>query len=127
MMPENSNSDKGSNEPLRTGESGKGEPLKDASKSDAAAENARESERIQEAGRAAIPAFQLDDEKLNQDDKGRKEREAEANRPLTTQGTEPEIEENLSGSTNLTLEQLKKERDPGGFSLEGAEPENREP
>jgi hypothetical protein len=34
--------------------------------------------------------------------------------PLTTQGSDAEIEENMGGTTNLTLDQLKKERDPEG-------------
>jgi hypothetical protein len=125
MMPENSNSVNGDNEPLRSGE-GSDDRLKDASTSDAAAENARESERIQEAARAATPAFQLDEDKLERDAQGRKEREAQSRQPLTTQGDKDELEENFSGSTNLSLDQLKKERDPGGYSPEGPEPETEE-
>lgn len=34
--------------------------------------------------------------------------------PLTTQGSEKEIEENMGGTTNLSLDQLKKEGDPEG-------------
>lgn len=34
--------------------------------------------------------------------------------PLTTQGDSAELEENLGGTTNLTLDQLKKEHDPEG-------------
>ena len=34
-------------------------------------------------------------------------------KPLTTQGTQEEIEENLGGTTNLSLDQLKKEGDAG--------------
>lgn len=37
----------------------------------------------------------------------------ENHRPLTTQGTQEEIEENLGGTTNLSLDQLKKEGDAG--------------
>jgi len=37
-----------------------------------------------------------------------------AEAPLTTQGDEKEIEENMGGTTNLTLDQLKQERDPEG-------------
>lgn len=125
MMPENSNHFNGDNDPLKSGDIPKGDQMQDASKSDAASENAREAERIQEASRAAVPAYQVDDEKLEKDYEGRKEREAEANQPLTTQGSKEEIEENFSGSTNLTLEQLKKEKDPGGAKLEGEEPEER--
>lgn len=125
MMPENNNTPESDNRPAGAEGSKDLNRMVDASKSDAAAENERESERIQEAARAAIPAFQLDDEKLEKDAEGHAEREAEANRPLTTQGSGEEIGENFSGSTNLTLEQLKKERDPGGFKLEGEEPEDK--
>lgn len=130
MMPENNKNIEGNNEPLSSGASGDDNRMKPARISDAAAENERESERIQEAARAAEPAYQLDIDKLERDDEGRHQREKaekEAQeRPLTTEGSREEIEENLSGSTNLTLDQLKKERDPGGFSLEGEEPEDRE-
>lgn len=34
--------------------------------------------------------------------------------PLTTQGDIGEIEENMGGTTNLTLDQLKQEHDPEG-------------
>jgi len=34
--------------------------------------------------------------------------------PLTTQGDIDEIEENMGGTTNLTLDQLKQEHDPEG-------------
>jgi hypothetical protein len=125
MVPENNNAPESKDRPSTADESRDINKMVDASQSDAAAENKRESERIQEASRAAVPAFQIDDEKLEKDAEGREEREAEAGRPLTTQGSEEEIEENFSGSTNLTLEQLKKERDPGGFSQEGEDPEDR--
>lgn len=42
--------------------------------------------------------------------------------PLSTQGSDEEIEEKLGGTTNLSLEQLKKEKDPGGFSSQGDSP-----
>ncbi len=35
--------------------------------------------------------------------------------PLTTQGDSAEKEENMGGSTNLSLDQLKKEGDPEGM------------
>jgi len=119
MMPENNNSLSGDNDPLRTGTNGNDDRLQDASNSDAAAENARESERIREASRAAVPSYQLDEdsEVTNEDREDAIEQD-----PLTTQGSEDEIEENLSGTTNLTIEQLKKEGDPGGYSPEGPEP-----
>lgn len=130
MMPETNSHNNENDKSFSRQEARPGDELKDASTSDAAAENARESERIQEAARAAVPAYEIDVEKFERDDEGRRNREKaekEAHdRPLTTEGSQEEIEENLSGSTNLTLDQLKKERDPGGFSLEGEEPENRE-
>ena len=130
MMPETNSDNKGDKKPFSPENAHQADDLKDASTSDAAAENARESERIQEAARAAVPAYELDVDKLERDDEGRHNRAKAAkethDRPLTTEGSKEEIEENLSGSTNLTLDQLKKERDPGGFSLEGEEPENRE-
>lgn len=39
---------------------------------------------------------------------------ASTQQPLTTQGSEKEIEENMGGTTNLSLDQLKKEGDPEG-------------
>jgi hypothetical protein len=38
--------------------------------------------------------------------------------PLTTQGDITEVEENMGGTTNLTLDQLKKEGDPEGMDGE---------
>ena len=106
MMPETNSDNKGDRKPFTPENAGQADGLKDASTSDAAAENARESERIQEAARAAVPAYQLDIDKLERDDEGRHNREKAAkeahDRPLTTEGTKEEIEENLSGSTNLT-------------------------
>jgi hypothetical protein len=40
------------------------------------------------------------------------------NKPLTTQGDINEVEEDFSGTTNLSLDQLKKERDPEGSNDE---------
>ena len=37
---------------------------------------------------------------------------------LTTQGDTTEVEENMGGTTNLTLDQLKKEGDPEGIDGE---------
>lgn len=42
-----------------------------------------------------------------------REKQQENTKPLTTQGTPEEIEENLGGTTNLSLDQLKKEGDAG--------------
>jgi hypothetical protein len=38
--------------------------------------------------------------------------------PLTTQGDSEEMEENMGGTTNLSLDQLKKEGDPEGMDGE---------
>jgi len=119
MMPENNNNFNGEDQPLRSGNSANDDRLQDASNSDAAAENARESERIQEAARAARPSYELDDQNQGTSDDQRAENTA--GQPPSTQGNADEIEEDMSGTTNLTLEQLKKERDPGGFTAEGSE------
>ncbi|NEU09445.1 hypothetical protein GZH53_14060 [Flavihumibacter sp. R14] len=121
MMPENSNRFNGDDQPLRPGDGGNDDRLRDASSSDAAADNARENERTAEASRVAVPSYQRDEQSID------RENEADTNpQPPTTQGSEEEIEENLSGTTNLTLDQLKKVRDPGGFNLESEEPEEPE-
>ena len=121
MMPENSSNVNGGNDPLMPNETGNDDRLQDASSSDAAAENARESERIREASRAAEPAYQLDLDK----DKPVNRANANTDEPVTTQGDDDELEENMSGTTNLTIEQLKKEGDPGGYSAEGPDVENQ--
>jgi hypothetical protein len=125
MMPENSSNFNGEDQPLRSGDNGNDDRLQDASNSDAAAENAREAERIQEAARAASPSYELDDreEFATPDDESPAYGDKQG---TSTKGSVEDIEEDMSGTTNLTLEQLKKERDPGGFSLEGEEPEERE-
>ena len=120
MMPEKNNVFNGDNNPLRSGENGNDDRLQDASNSDAAAENARESEQIQEASRAATTSFQLGTDEG--EDKAK--RDVNNEEPPTTQGSEEEIEENLSGTTNLTIEQLKKEGDPGGFTDESEQMDN---
>lgn len=117
MMPENNNVFNGDDNPLKSGENGNDDRLQDASNSDAAAENARESERIQDASSAATPSFELN---ANKDETGTG-RDINNDGPPTTQGSEEDIEENLSGTTNLTIEQLKKEGDPGGHSFEGSD------
>lgn len=118
MMPENSNSFNGDDQPLRSGNNGNDDRLQDTSNSDAAADNARETERIQEAARAAVPSFELDDQN---ETGGQNETRSDSDanqQPPSTQGSDEELEEDMSGTTNLTLEQLKKERDPGGFAEE---------
>lgn len=123
MMPENSNNFNGDDQPLKPEGAGNDDRAQDASNSDAAANNARESERIQEASHAASPSNRVDAESGEREGGGSNSRGnlQENEIPASTQGTEEEIEENLSGSTNLSLDQLKKVRDPGGHSLEGRE------
>jgi len=115
MMPENNNNFNGEDQPLQSANNGNDDRLQDASNSDAAAENARETERIREAARAATPAYELDDQ--NQAAAG--DRAGAGQQPPSTRGDAEAIEEDMSGTTNLTLDQLKKERDPGGFNAEG--------
>jgi len=126
MMPENSSNFNGEDQPLRSGVNGNDDRLQDASNSDAAAENAREAERIQEAARAASPSYELDIQSQPGRQKDAGKGDDTNQQPPSTQGGDEDIEEDMSGTTNLTLEQLKKERDPGGFSLEGEEPKDRE-
>ncbi|HUH32508.1 MAG TPA: hypothetical protein VLZ28_01065 [Daejeonella sp.] len=116
MMPENTNNFNGEDQPLNPEVTGNDDRAQDASNSDAAANNAREGERIQEATHAAAPSDQVD---AQSEDRRNQPNSQENDMPATTQGTEEEIEENLSGSTNLSLDQLKKEKDPGGHSLQG--------
>ena len=42
--------------------------------------------------------------------------DTETQQPLTTQGNFDEMEENMGGTTNLTLDQLKQEGDPEGMN-----------
>lgn len=123
MMPENSNNFNGDDQPLKSNVTGNDNRAQDASNSDAAANNARESERIQDAARASVPSYQIDEDREEGHEQSTDNQASsdQNDEPATTQGTEEEIEENLSGTTNLTLDQLKKERDPGGYSLEGEE------
>jgi len=121
MMPENSNKFNGDDHTSKPEATANNDRVQDISNLDAGSENANETERIQEASRAAVPPYQIDEDndlRLNQDTENRAN-PREENEPATTQGTEGEIEENLSGTTNLSLDQLRKEGDPGGHPLEG--------
>lgn len=111
----------------------------DARHSDAASENHRESERVQEADRAAAPSYELhtENESRTKQDAG-SDRESQTSNPLN-QGVQNELENigsmtasdssaqsgkpanpdetakigaELGGTTNLSLEQLKKEGGP---------------
>lgn len=50
--------------------------------------------------------------------------DSDTNRPLTTQGDSAEQEENMGGTTNLSLDQLKEEGGPSSTSLEDTEEED---
>ena len=115
MMPENLSNSNSDNEQLRSVDNNNDDRLPDTNNSDAAAENAAETERILEKSGAATSSFHPD--AVEPKDEKRQGRENE--NPPTTQESEQEIEENLSGTTNLTIEQLKKEGDPGGYPDEG--------
>lgn len=90
--------------------------LKDASSSNAAADNARELEQMNEAERAARPSYELegDDENVAGEDADRKVR-MDDEKLESVEEMSGEDEETLSGSTNLSLDQLKKEHDPAGY------------
>lgn len=64
-----------------------------------------------------IPNIEQEDLNPNQDKQSQNVPSTEAaqqtEKPLTTQGTQEEIEENLGGTTNLSLDQTKKEGDAG--------------
>jgi hypothetical protein len=115
MMPESNNTINGENDPLRSDRNESNDHLQDASNSDGAAENASESERIREASRASEPANQME---TGTDKHPQNRDNANTDEPLTTQGSNEEIEESMSGTTNLTIEQLKREHNPGGYSAE---------
>lgn len=138
MTPENNDALNDQHDQLKGDEKSR-EKLVNARLSDAASENARESERVQEAARAAVPAYELnlEDQKppekpvttaksveVTPQDKERQKPEQETTptqplkQPASTPDRTGETDENLSGSTNLSLDQLKKERDPGGFNTE---------
>lgn len=59
-------------------------------------------------------ADESDDAANEQKGEGYEHAEGTAQRPLTTQGDSAEMEENMGGTTNLSLDQLKREHDPEG-------------
>ena len=81
--------------------------MQDASNADAAKFNTDEQER-----------FVNERESGNDDDSDIAQPTGETEPPLTTQGNIEEIEENMGGTTNLSLDQLKKEHDPEGMNDE---------
>lgn len=80
----------------------------DAGNSDAAKFNADEQEKFVNERQGTEYA---DNETI---DEGSAAASSPSEPPLTTQGDIAEIEENMGGTTNLTLDQLKHERDPEG-------------
>ncbi len=138
MITENSNVFDGKNEQLKADGDNKKKCIKlvKAKISDAASDNEWEIERVLEASNAASPSYELHLDDSNKDeikdsyhqtqkssttwicDTSKNEAEnlqPKTQEPLTIQNDDDEIEECLSGTTNLSLEQLKKEGDPEGF------------
>jgi len=70
--------------------------------------NIEPEDRNTEQNDRAIDAAGSED--VQQSDSGKEQANS---KPLTTQGTQEEIEENLGGTINLSLDQLKKEGDAG--------------
>ena len=81
-----------------------------------------DNDKMQDAGNADAAKFNADEqERFVNEREGRNDADAgtaaptgETGPPLTTQGNIEEIEENMGGTTNLSLDQLKKEHDPEG-------------
>lgn len=77
--------------------------VQDSSNADAAKFNADEQERV--VNERASTAYETDE--------GITDNSSHASgSTLTTQGSAAEVEENLGGTTNLSLDQLKQEKDP---------------
>ncbi|MBS7564370.1 hypothetical protein KHS38_08120 [Mucilaginibacter sp. Bleaf8] len=89
--------------------------------------NTNENERAQDTGNSDAAKFNADEQEQAVNDREFVEYEDDKNldtgasakpdqtaSPLTTQGDFNEVEENMGGTTNLTLDQLKKEGDPEG-------------
>jgi hypothetical protein len=86
-----------------------------------------DNDKMQDAGNADAAKFNTDEQEsavnereYNQhtNDEYLHSNTSSTEAPLTTQGTSEEIEENMGGSTNLSLDQLKKEGDPEGMDGE---------
>ncbi|MFD1258427.1 hypothetical protein ACFQ3S_16595 [Mucilaginibacter terrae] len=84
--------------------------------------------KMQDAGNADAAKFNADEQEKFANERESNEAEnidagtatptGETGPPLTTQGDIEEIEENMGGTTNLSLDQLKKEHDPEGMEGE---------
>ncbi len=87
---------------LQETEGGEEVKLVKAKLSDAAYDNQRDTERMLEASEAARPSYELN---LEADRKPEK-------KPSKTKGSGENKKEELGGTTNLSLDQLKDEGDP---------------
>ena len=90
-----------------------------------------DNDKMQDAGNADAAKFNADEqEKFVNDreiteysdadniDAGTATPQNDTQPPLTTQGDIGEVEENMGGTTNLSLDQLKREGDPEGMDGE---------
>jgi hypothetical protein len=83
-----------------------------------------DNDKMQDAGNADAAKFNTDEqERFANEREDTEQSDADSinagaphinQAPLTTQGDISEIEENMGGTTNLTLDQLKQEHDPEG-------------
>jgi hypothetical protein len=83
-----------------------------------------DNDKRQDAGNADAAKFNTDEQEeainereqtQNTSDQQLQNNTSSTEAPLTTQGDSAEKEENMGGSTNLSLDQLKKEGDPDGM------------
>lgn len=87
-----------------------------------------DNDKMQDAGNADAAKFNTDEQERFVNERESSETEnaddrvatptGETGPPLTTQGDIEEVEENMGGTTNLSLDQLKKEHDPEGMNGE---------
>lgn len=86
-----------------------------------------DNDKRQDAGNADAAKFNTDEQESavnereqnqNTNDEHLHNNAGNTEAPLTTQGDSAEKEENMGGSTNLSLDQLKKEGDPEGMDGE---------
>ena len=87
-----------------------------------------DNDKMQDAGNADAAKFNTDEQERFVNERESSENEnadaevaaptGETGPPLTTQGDIEEVEENMGGTTNLSLDQLKKEHDPEGMNGE---------
>lgn len=87
-----------------------------------------DNDKMQDAGNADAAKFNTDEQERFVNERESSEADSvnaevaaptgETGPPLTTQGDIAEVEENMGGTTNLSLDQLKKEHDPEGIDGE---------